>query len=206
MVQQPDGVAWWRSLYLRIGVSFVLLVIAIALIQGLLFTARMQRDSRDPRRSPHAVAMEAALAAAAAMERGEPFDLRRMQRERYPDWALMDIVMSDGTVQSASADSPLPPALLDYARQMLPPTPPEERVAPTVDRPLLTAPIQVDGQLKGLVLLRFPRRSLIGEVGTLPLDQRPAGSHRGHGARFVDHLHAGAAQAVRARGRGRADA
>ncbi len=55
----------------------MLLVIAIALIQGLLFTARMQRDTRDPRRSPHAVAMEAALAAAAAMERGEPFDLRR---------------------------------------------------------------------------------------------------------------------------------
>ena len=54
------GVAWWRSLYLRIGVSFVALVIAIALIQGLLFTAKMQRDARDPRRSPHAVAMEVA--------------------------------------------------------------------------------------------------------------------------------------------------
>ena len=66
MVQHTERVAWWRSLYLRIGVSFVLLVIAIALIQGLLFTARMQRDSRDPRRSPHAVAMEVALAAAAA--------------------------------------------------------------------------------------------------------------------------------------------
>ncbi|AMY09715.1 Alkaline phosphatase synthesis sensor protein PhoR [Luteitalea pratensis] len=164
MVQQPAGIAWWRSLYLRIGVSFVLLVIAIALIQGLLFTARMQRDARDPRRSPHAVAMEAALAAAAAMERSEPFDLRRMQQARFPDWALMDIVMSDGTVQSTSSGSPLPPAVLDYARQMLSPTPPEERVATAVDRPLVTAPIQVDGQLKGVVLLRFPRRSLISEV------------------------------------------
>jgi signal transduction histidine kinase len=146
MVQHRVPVAWWRSLYLRIGVSFVLLVIGIALIQGLLLSFRMQRDSRDPRRSPHAVAMEVALAAAAAMERAEPFDLRRLQRERYADWPLMDMVMSDGTVQ------------------MLPPTPPEERVSPTVDRPLLTAPIQVDGYLMGLVLLRFQRRSLIAEA------------------------------------------
>ena len=107
MVQHRETVAWWRSLYLRIGVSFVLLVIGIALIQGLLLSARMQRDSRDPRKSPQAVAMEVALAAAAAMERAEPFDLHRFQREHYPDWPLMDIVMSDGTVQSAStADSP----------------------------------------------------------------------------------------------------
>ena len=88
------GVAWWRSLYLRIGVSFVALVIAIALIQGLLFTAKMQRDARDPRRSPHAVAMEVALAAASSIEQEQPFELRRLQRERYPDWPLLDIVMS----------------------------------------------------------------------------------------------------------------
>ena len=162
-MSHSGAVAWWRSLHVRIGVSFVLLVVAIALIQGLLFTARMQRDARDPRRWPHAVAMETALAAAAARERGEAFDLRRVQRERYPDWTLMDIVMRDGNVQSASNAS-LPRPLLEYARQMLSPTPPNERVPPTVEQPFLSAPIQVDGELEGLVLLRFPPRSLISEV------------------------------------------
>lgn len=122
MSRQP-GVAWWRSLYLRIGVSFVLLAIGIALIQGLLLTAKMLRDTRDPRRSPHAVATDVALRASAALERGAPFDLRRLQAERYPDWTLLDIVMSDGQTMTAS-DTALPPELVTYARQMLPRPPP----------------------------------------------------------------------------------
>ncbi|WP_291987980.1 HAMP domain-containing sensor histidine kinase [Luteitalea sp.] len=157
------GVAWWRSLYLRIGVSFVGLVIAIALIQGLLFTAKMQRDARDPRRSPHAVAMEVALAAASAIEQEQPFELRRLQRERYPDWPLLDIVMSDGRVQSA-ADAPLPIDLLVFARQMLSPAGSERRVAANVGVPFVTAPVQLGGRLKGLVVLRFPPRSLVQDV------------------------------------------
>jgi two-component system sensor histidine kinase BaeS len=156
-------VAWWRSLYLRIGVSFVGLVIAIALIQGLLFTAKMQRDARDPRRSPHAVAMEVALAAASAIEQEQPFELRRLQRERYPDWPLLDIVMSDGRVQSA-ADAPLPIDLLVFARQMLSPAASELRVAANVGVPFVTAPVQRGGRLKGLVVLRFPPRSLVQDV------------------------------------------
>lgn len=164
MSQRPAAVAWWRSLYLRIGVSFVLLAIGIALIQGLLLTLKMQRDSRDPQRSPHAVAMDVALRTAATLERGETFELRRYQAERHPDWPLLDIVMSDGQIMSAS-NAPLPPEVVAYAREMLPPTPPEERIPPRVNLPFLTAPIQVRGQLRGLVLLRFPPRSLLQEVG-----------------------------------------
>lgn len=164
MSRQPGAVAWWRSLYLRIGVSFVLLAVGISLIQGLFLTVRMQRDSRDPRRSPHAVAMDVALRTAAALERGEPLDLPRLQAERHPDWTLLDIVMSDGQTMTAS-DTALPPELVAYARQMLPPTPPEERVPPRVNTPFLTAPIHVQGQLRGLVFLRFPSRSLLQEVG-----------------------------------------
>ncbi len=163
MSRQPGGVAWWRSQYLRIGVSFVSLVIAIALIQGLLFTARMQRDSRDPRRSPHAAAMATALAAAAALEKQERFDVVAFLDDRFPDWTMIDIVMNDGSVQSASG-VPLPPALIEYARQMLPPSSPRQRGAPNIDVAFLTAPIQVAGQLEGLVVLRFPPRSLISEV------------------------------------------
>jgi signal transduction histidine kinase len=163
MSRQTGGVAWWRSLYLRIGVSFVLLAVAISLIQGLFLTVKMQRDSRDPRRSPHAVAMDVALRSAAALERGERINLRRLQAERHPEWTLLDIVLSDGETITAS-ETALPPELVAYAHQMLPPTPPEERVPPRVNTPFLTAPIQVQGQLRGLVLLRFPPRSLLQEV------------------------------------------
>jgi signal transduction histidine kinase len=163
MAEQPGEVAWWRSLYLRIAVSFVLLVIGIALMQGLLFTVQMQRDTRDPQRSPHAVAMDLALGAAAALERGEPFDLRRLHAERYPEWTRLDIVMSDGQVMAAS-ETPLPPEIVAYARQMLPPTPPGERIPARPSTPFLTAPIQVRGQLRGLVVVRFPPRSLVQEV------------------------------------------
>lgn len=158
------AVAWWRSQYLRIGVSFVLLALGIALLQGVIFTVKAQRDARDPRLSPHAVAMELALSCAAALERGESFDLRRVRDERYPNWTKLDIVMADGHTMSAS-DEPLPPEVLAYARQMLPPTPPEQRLSARVNTPFLTAPIQVNGQLRGLVLVRFGSRSLLADVG-----------------------------------------
>ena len=74
------AVAWWRSLYWRIGVSFVLLVIGIALAQGLLFTYQWRSLSRDPHRSPHGVAQDVALEYSTALARGERVDLKRLQR------------------------------------------------------------------------------------------------------------------------------
>ncbi len=161
-----EPVAWWRSLYLRIGVSFVLLAIGIALLQGFIVSIKAQRDARDPRRAPHAVSMDVARACAAELERADTCDLRRIRAERHPDWALMDVVMSDGTIVSASP-TPLPEAVVAHARQMLPPTPREERLTTGTNTAFLTAPIQVEGQLRGLVVLRFPPRTLFGELARL---------------------------------------
>ena len=58
------------------------------------------------------MAMEIAIAAAAAMERGEPFNLRRVQRTRCAGLGpSFDIVMSDGTVQSTSGPPACPARL-----------------------------------------------------------------------------------------------
>ncbi|BCS32797.1 hypothetical protein TBR22_A20190 [Luteitalea sp. TBR-22] len=154
--------AWWRSLYWRIGVSFVVLVIGISLVQGLLFTYQWRNLSRDPHRSPHGVVQELALEYSTALERGGRVDLKRLQREQYPDWPLLYAVMTDGTVAGAP-EAPMPPEQLTFARQLLP-SPPRRHVESEVG-PMVTAPIHVNGQLRGLAVLMFESRGLLHEAG-----------------------------------------
>lgn len=154
-------VAWWRSLYWRIGVSFVLLVIGIALIQGVLFASQWQRVSRDPYRSPHGVTLALAGEYSSALERGVRVDLKRLQQERYPDWPRLYAVMTDGTVSTAT-DAPMPQEQLTFARQLLPSPPGHHTVAQTT--PMITAPIHVNGQLRGVVVLVFESRGLLQEA------------------------------------------
>lgn len=166
MPKLTGSVAWWRSLYFRIGVSFVVFVVVMAVIQGLLVTSTVRRDTRDPRLWPHAVAMDTALAAGRAMGRGETFDVARWQREHYPAWPQIDIVMRDGR-SSAATTSTLPKEMVAYANQILHGATPGQRMVPTIDTPFLTAPIQHDGVLFGLVILRFPKRTLFEEAARL---------------------------------------
>jgi two-component system sensor histidine kinase BaeS len=160
-VMTHSAVGWWRSLYWRIGVSFVLLVIGIALIQGLLFAYQWRTVSRDPHLSPHGVVQDLAREYSAALERGRRVDIKRVQRERYPDWPLLYAVMSDGTV-SGAPEAPMPPEQVIFARQFLPSppgTPPQSDVGPMV-----TAPIHANGQLRGVVVLMFEQRGLLREA------------------------------------------
>ncbi len=75
----------------------------------------------------------------------------------------MDIVLRDGRTLSSSA-APLPGDMLVYARQILHGAPPGARIVPKIETRFLTAPIQHDGQLLGLVVLRFPPRTLLQEA------------------------------------------
>ncbi len=154
---------WWRSLYWRIGVSFVAFVVAISLAQSLIFSYRVRRDAQDLRTSPNAVAMDVSFALSEQLERGQPIDLAALQRARYPEWTRLYVVTRGGEVHGATA-TPLAPDVLATARQTIDPTASARQGVVRPSGPVIMAPLRVRGQLHGLVVISPPVHHLHHEI------------------------------------------
>jgi signal transduction histidine kinase len=160
---RPSAVRWWRSLYWRLGVGFVVFVIGISLAQSLIQTYRARWDDQDVRRSPNAAAMAIAFVLAERLERGEEPDVPRLQREQFPLWTRLYVVRRDGRVQGAN-DTPLDPDIIASARQALDPTPTPGQAIARPSGPVVIAPLRVRGELEGLVVLPPPKDFVSFEI------------------------------------------
>ena len=143
------SVRWYRSLYFRIGFSFVAFVAGLLALQGFLFSIVL---SRPPLRgSPNTVValVAADLTAALTEDRGLDVDayLKRQYERSQPIYA----VMRTGSIAS-NRSAPLADDLRRYIEDLLIGRAESGRVVRSVSA-FVTAPIQIDDALSGIIVL-----------------------------------------------------
>ena len=175
---------WYKSLYWRIAIGFVLFLAAMLVVQAVLYTWVVARSGRTlPGQSPSGFALTVANDLANTLERDPTIDIGRYVREQYAHVAHPFFVMlADGTVVNAGA-GPITEALRRLAKARLrrrserggrpepgrvdPGRPDSDRADPEwterggpsfrFNRPV---PIVVDGEIAGVVVV--PPRAPFG--------------------------------------------
>ena len=148
--------AWYRSFYWRIGITFVAFVVVFLITQGLILS-RLPRDvAQDPFRAP-VLAAEVAADVSSVLDRGQGTDLGVHLQSRYPPETagrLVFVALRDGSIFSSTTD-PVPESIRLTALSALG----QRRLVPADAVPAITtAPLVVDDRLVGLVLvLLLPR-------------------------------------------------
>lgn len=158
MTTRSGHVVWWRSLYLRIGVNFVLFVLGISFAQGLIWIWMSRQQAQELRWSPNATAMHMALTMSEQLQRGQPLDLPRLQRERYPDWPNVYVVTR--TDVAASSDVALDPEIVKTARLMMDPTITTRQLDARPHGPIVMAPLRANNIVHGLVVIPPPQGNI----------------------------------------------
>ena len=153
----------FRSFYWRIAASFVLVMLAVIVAQSLMFGYMIARwNAQDPSRSPGNVAAAAASDVSAALGADRALDLSAHLQAHYGrgPYALF-VVMRDGRV-AGNGIGRLSPEAVTSAQAVLagdsfrPPGRP-----PRMGGPVITAPVQVNGRLEGLVVLHARRGGVL---------------------------------------------
>jgi hypothetical protein len=157
----------WTSFYWRLGVSFVIFVVAVIMTQSVIFTYRLERASiDDPTRSPNNISIRAAAELGRAIEAGHLQDLDTIMAERFGHERWLYVVMRDGRIASTSVDR-LSDAIRVAAEMVLRgPNQVDLDAQPQMPGPVVFAPIQANGQLHGLVVMPPPRlRGIVWDAG-----------------------------------------
>jgi signal transduction histidine kinase len=158
-VTTPAPLRWFRSFYWRIAMSFVIVMLAVIVAQSLMFGYMIARwNAQDPSRSPSNVASAAAADVGAALEANRGLDLTTHLQTHYGRGPYgVFVVTRDGRVASNGIGR-LPPNVLRSAEAILAGAGPRMRGRlPRRTGPVVTAPIHINGELQGLVVLP-PRR------------------------------------------------
>jgi signal transduction histidine kinase len=154
-------IAWYRSFYWRIGITFVAFVIAILITQGLILSYVISsEDAQDQYRAP-VLAAEVAADVASVLARDGRADLGAHLKSRYPPeraGRYVFVALPGGTIYSSTTQG-VPEAIRLTAMSAF-----GERPLQLTDavRPITTAPVVIGRQLVGMVLV-------------LVLDSRPTG-------------------------------
>jgi signal transduction histidine kinase len=150
----PRVTRWYRSFYWRIAATFVALVILVLLAQGALSTFLTERPSD---RSPNNLAATVAIDVARRLSSNSTPDLDQYLKTSYADAEPVYVLLKDGPLVSNTA-VPLddatrrPLEALLYGALL-----PFDAPRPQMPTPLVvTAPIQVQNELRGLVVLPPP--------------------------------------------------
>ena len=163
MAASPN-VAWYRSFYWRIGITFVAFVVVILLTQGLILSHIISSDdAQDQFRAP-VLAAEVATDVGSVLARDPGADLSAHLRSRYPPeraGRFVFVALRGGPMFSSTAEQ-VPESIRLTAMSAF-----GERPLAFTDavRPITTAPLLVDHQFAGLVLV-------------LALESRPTGIRR----------------------------
>jgi len=151
-----DRVRWYRSFYWRIGVTFVVFVIAILIAQSLIFSY-VFRPALFRGRSPNTIAAIVAADVGSMLTQDPALDLQTYLNAEYSRLPATYIVMKDGRMAS-NRSAPLPDELRKSVQGVLagtdfrrPGAEPKLGGPPSV-----MAPIQVANALQGMVVLPPP--------------------------------------------------
>jgi signal transduction histidine kinase len=159
---------WYRSFYWRIGLSFMVLVVVVLVAQSAMFNYLLTR-SRESRRdqSPNNFAAIVAADVGSTLTETPSTDLQQFVLTQYGGrFYRVFLVMKDGRTVSNTSGA-LPDGLRQSVEAVLNGT--DLRKAgrqPIIDSPVVTAPIQVAGELRGMVVLPPPAfRTATGALG-----------------------------------------
>jgi signal transduction histidine kinase len=159
---------WYRSLYWRIALGFVLCLTGLLVAQALLFLWLAATAGNSLlARSPQHLAAVVASDISDALEADANVDIQRSLRDQYgtrPDRII--VVMRDGQIFQNDTSTPAPEWAVRAARFRLqhqrftddePPPPPGDRRF-GMPRRLPAGPIQVRGETTGVVMIIPARR------------------------------------------------
>ena len=152
VVPFSSRLAWYRSFYWRIGLTFVAFVVVILITQGLILSYMISsNDAQDQFRAP-VLAAEVAADVASVLAREQGADLGAHLRSRYPPEGagrLVFVAMRGGSIVSSTTNE-VPESIRLTAMSAL-----GERPLAFSDavRPITTTPLLVDQQFAGLVLV-----------------------------------------------------
>ena len=159
----------YGSFYWRLAISFVVFVLAVLVAQSVMFSYILAgTNARNPSLSPNNLATSAAAQVGAALTANPDLDLGAYLTSRYgrEPWPVF-VVMSNGSVSSNSTRA-LSDDIRRSAQSALQGTGIDRGSMPAPQGPVVTAPIQVGGELRGLVVLPPPPPGgVLRDVGRL---------------------------------------
>ena len=160
MAASPN-LAWYRSFYWRIGITFVAFVVVILITQGLILSYVIPRtNAQDPFRAP-VLAAEVAADVASILKGGQGGDLSAHLRSRYPPeqaGRLVFVAFRGGAIFSSTTDE-VPESIRLTAMSVFG----ERRLTATDEVPAITTtPVLVDDQFAALVLVLLLPSPLAG--------------------------------------------
>jgi two-component system, OmpR family, sensor kinase len=144
--------AWYRSFYWRIGITFVAFVVVILITQGLVLSYVIPRtNALDPYRAP-VLAAEVAADVAPMLKGGHAVDLGAHLRSRYPPeeaGRLVFVAFRGGTIFSSTSGE-VPESIRLTAMSAFG----DRRLEPADQVPAITTtPVLVDDEFAALVLV-----------------------------------------------------
>jgi len=148
----PRRRSWYRSFYWRIGITFVAFVVVILLTQGLILSQIISsEDAQDQYRAP-VLAAEVAADVASVLARDRGADLGAHLKSQYPPeraGRFVFVAVPGGPTYSSTTED-VPESIRLTAMSAF-----GERPLTFSDavRPITTAPVLVDRQFVGLVLV-----------------------------------------------------
>jgi two-component system OmpR family sensor kinase len=157
---RPGMSGWWfgwsRSLYWRIALSFALFTAMMLVGQNLLFSYLRERPNPSFL-SPNAVAMVVAADMQDAIAASPPADLDAYLRRKYADTPQrIYVALRDGHIGGNTA-APMPEDIRRATVATLAGADVREATSRIETRgPVVTAPIQVGSELRGIVVLPPP--------------------------------------------------
>jgi signal transduction histidine kinase len=151
MAGSPN-LAWYRSFYWRIGITFVAFVVVILTTQGLILSHIISSDDEQDQFLAPVLAAEVAADVAAVLAHDRGADLGAHLRSRYPPeeaGRFVFVALRGGSMYSSTTDA-VPESIRLTAMSAF-----GERPLALTDavRPITTTPLFVDDQFAGLVLV-----------------------------------------------------
>jgi len=148
-------VRWYRSFYFRIGFVFVVFVVAVVVAQNAIFGVMMARTAAPafPGRSPNNLAAILAADVGSALAADPHLDVDAYLRREYAGARPVYVLMKGGAV-AANGASQLADAVRASIEAALDGRTFDAAHEPRIEGPpTVTAPIQVNGELRGMVIL-----------------------------------------------------
>jgi len=146
---------WYRSFYFRIGFVFVVFVVAVVIAQNAIFGVMIARTAGPafPGRPPNNLAAILAADVGSALAANPQLDVDSYLRTEYARARPLYVMMKNGGVASNIA-SPLPDGVRLSVDAALNGRRFDAANEPRIEGPpSVTAPIQVGGELVGMVIL-----------------------------------------------------